>query len=210
MALIVLLAGGWEATMIRLSDATVLDLIADLHRSDEQTGGHPVLSPDRIGTARTYLEQLLLDPGDRLRQHIVTLERWYQAKFIAPLPRSWHLGVDVPRPQPAAEFRHSTPLPESLALAVTEGGVDRLPEDELARLLLNPYALLDLADLINTQLPDYWLDRVEKVGVQLARESGIDLYEDFNAVVGTKELPGGESKPALGASQEHTKTEETT
>jgi hypothetical protein len=169
--------------MIQLNDATVRDLIADLRQSDEQTGGHPILSPDQVSTARTYLEQLLLDTGDRFGQHIATLEKLYRARFVAPLPRSWRLGVDVPAPQPAAEFLHSAVLPEALALAVAEGGVDRLAVDELASLLLNPYALWDLNDLINTLLPDYWLGRMEKVGAQLASESGIDLFEGFETVV---------------------------
>ena len=61
-------------------------------------------------------------------------------------------------------FRHSAVLEERLAQGVLEGGVDRLPDGELARLLLNPYALWDLADLISTLLPDYWLDRMEEQG----------------------------------------------
>jgi hypothetical protein len=169
--------------MILRSDAPVSQWIADLHHSDEQTGGHPALPAAQVGPARTYLEQLLLDSTDRLWQHVAVLERLYGARYVAPLPRSLRLGIDVPPPQVAAEFRHSAPLAEPLAQAVAEGGVDRLPESDLARLLLNPHALWDLNDSIDTLMPDFWLQRMQEVGVQLARESGIDLYEDFEATV---------------------------
>jgi hypothetical protein len=160
------------------------DLITDLHLSDEQTEGHPALPPDRVGLARECLEQLLLDPT-RLQKHLSTLEGLYKAQFVAPSPRGWRQGNNLAPPQPAAAFRHSALLSDPLALAVMDGGVGRLPDADLAALLLNPYALWDLDDLIHSTLPDYWLDRMEEKGVQLAQESGIDLYEDFNRVVGT-------------------------
>jgi hypothetical protein len=176
--------------MLRLADTTVRDLMAALHLSDEQTDGNPVLSPDLVDTARTYLEQLLLDAGDRFPQHIAALERRYGAHFAPPLPRCWRDGMDLPAPKPPAEFPHSAVLEESLAQAVLEGGVDRLPESDLGKLLLNPLALWDLMDRINSVFSDYWLRRMEEVGVPLAREIGIDLYADFETVVGAKRPEG--------------------
>jgi alkylated DNA nucleotide flippase Atl1 len=173
--------------MTPTNETAVPDLIADLHRSDEETGGQPVLSPDRVGTARAYLEQLLLDATDRLQQHIAALEKLYRARFVAPLPRSWRQGSSLPAQPPAVGFRHAGVLEEPLAMTVLEAGVDRLPPGDLARLLLNPRALWDLTDLINTLLPDYWLDRMEEQGVQWAKDSGIDLYEGFASAVGTEE-----------------------
>jgi hypothetical protein len=177
-------AGQQEPAMNRRTDAAVPQLIADLHHSDEQTGGHPTLSAAQVGQARAYLEQLLLDLGDRFQQHIAALERLYGASYRAPLPRSLRGGENPPAPPVPSEFRHSAALAEPLARAVAEGGVDRLPESDLAQLLLNPHALWDLDDLINSLLPDYWLRRMEEVGLQLARESGIDPYEGFEAIVG--------------------------
>jgi agmatine/peptidylarginine deiminase len=182
--------------MTQPNDTTVRDLIADLFRSDEQTGGQPVLSPDRVGPARAYLEQLLLDATDRLQQHIASLEQLYRVRFVAPLPRSWRQGGSPLAQAPTPGLRHSAVLEEPLALAVLEGGVERLPAGDLARLLLNPYALWDLADLLNTLLPDYWLDRMEERGIQWARESGIDLDADFEAVVGPAVHRDAESKSA--------------
>ena len=147
-----------------------------------------MLSPDQVSTARTYLEHLLLDSVGLFEKHLATLERFYGGHFKAPLPRMCHWGIDLPRPEPAAEFRHSTLLPEALAMAVVEGGVDRLPEDELARLLLDPYALWDLFDLINSQWSDYWINRMNTVGKQLALESGLDLDASFAEDVGIQEL----------------------
>jgi hypothetical protein len=170
--------------MMQETDAPVPQLIADLYRSDEQTGGRPTLSADQVGPARAYLEQLLLDLGNRFPQHLAALERLYGASYRAPLPRSLRGGETLPAPAVPAEFRHSAALAEPLAQAVVEGGVDRLPESELARLLLNPHALWDLDDRIATAMPDYWLRRMQDVGIQLARESGIDPYEGFEAVVG--------------------------
>jgi hypothetical protein len=183
--------------MTRPDDTTVRNLIADLFRSDEQTGGQPVLAPDQVEVARDYLEQLLLDVTGRLQQHVAGLEKLYQARFIAPLPRSWRRGAAPPVQSPPAGFRHSAVLEEPLALAVLEGGVERLPASDLARLLLNPCALWDLSDLISTVLPDYWLDRMDERGVQLARDSGIDLDADFESVVGLAEEVPSMNTPSI-------------
>ena len=51
------------------------------------------VTPDRVEAARAYLEELLLDAGNRLQQHISLLETLYQARFVAPLPRSWRPGI---------------------------------------------------------------------------------------------------------------------
>jgi hypothetical protein len=182
--------------MTQSNDTTVRNLIADLFRSDKQTGGQPGLAPDQVEVARDYLEQLLLDVTDRLLQHVAGLEQLYQARFVAPLPRSWRHGAAPPVQSPPAGFRHSAVLEEPLALAVLEGGVGQLPASDLARLLLNPCALWDLSDLISTVLPDYWLDRMNERGVQLARDSGIDLDADFEAVVGSAVPPDAKSERA--------------
>jgi hypothetical protein len=140
----------------------------------------------------------LLDVTGRLQQHVAGLEKLYQARFIAPLPRSWRHGAAPPVQSPPAGFRHSAVLEEPLALAVLEDGVERLPASDLARLLLNPCALWDLSDLISTVLPDYWIDRMDERGVQLARDSGIDLDADFEAVVGSAVSPAAERELAPG------------
>jgi hypothetical protein len=169
--------------MTPVPEKTVSALIADLRLSDEETGGHPILPPDTVATARLYLQQLLLDIGPRLKKHIANLEMLYRGTFVPPLPRSWRPDLP-PGPGKSTGFRHAEVLAEPLAQTVLEGGVDRLADADVARLLLNPHALWDLWDLIHTLLPDYWIEQMEEEGVALARANGIDLYEDFAEVVG--------------------------
>jgi len=69
-------------------------------------------------------------------------------------------------------FRHHELLPEEMGLAIGERGLGVLPAAELARLALNPFALWDLADLIEESLPDYWLDRMDERGREMLDESG--------------------------------------
>jgi hypothetical protein len=60
----------------------------------------------------------------------------------------------------------------------------------LAVLLLNPYALWDLADLIDFLLPDYWLGRMEHVGRELMERHGLEI-----PIPGADEVPASEHKP---------------
>jgi hypothetical protein len=172
--------------MTRSKNSPARDLIFDLRLSDEKTGGKPVLAPEQVVPARDFLERLLLRPSE-MQQHFLLLNECYKGEFTPPLPRRLRGGMTLPLPPGAtAHFLHAEPLPEPLALAILEGGVDRLPADELARLLLNPLGLWDLADLVYTTLPDYWLDRMQERGAELAREEGIDLMEGFEEVVGSQ------------------------
>lgn len=169
--------------MTRITASPVPAFIDELHRSDSQTGGHPVLPPQQIPAAYSYLERLMLDPADQLRSHVAFLEQVYGVRFVPPLPRSWRQGTTTQTPTSPVGFPHCSVLPERVATPVLEGGVERLPQEELPRLLLNPLALWDLNDLINTLLTEYWIGRMENLGIQLAKENGIDLYEDFETVL---------------------------
>jgi hypothetical protein len=153
----------------------IRELIVAL-RLDDQSGRPLAPATADIGLLRAHLERVLVDTVLR-QQHTELLKDLYRGPFRAPCPRR-----DLPegaRPEPPAEtvFRHHRLLPEPLALAIGRHGLDALPSDELARLALNPYALWDLADLIEETLPDYWLDRMEDRGGELMRELGITLQD---------------------------------
>jgi hypothetical protein len=136
-------------------------LLTDLRLSDEATQGRPQLPDERVELARDYLSLLLTDVRAEMA-HIDLLQEFYRTKFYYPLSRRfWDEG-----PRPSCEvgtgFRHNRFLPEEKARAVAERGPGILSSDELAELLLNPFALWDLADLIDCSAPAYWLPRMEQ------------------------------------------------
>jgi hypothetical protein len=139
------------------------NLLANLHLSDEETNGSPVLPAEQLGLARAWLARVLLEP-DPWIAHIRQLEHFYQARFSTPLPRILTEWRPYIRPDTAVGFRHTQLLPESEARALAEKGPDDYPPEKLARLLLNPVALWDVSDLISTFLPDYWLPRMDELG----------------------------------------------
>jgi hypothetical protein len=149
-------------------------LLGALHHSDTQTAGRPTLPAEQVEAARNWLGRILVDSG-RLAAHIDLLRELYGATFrYRPPRRDWPGDEPAPQVEPSPQFRHNQPLPESQARVIVEQGPDSLSGTELAALLLNPYALWDLADLIDVTLPDYWLDRVEPVGQELIAEYGLD------------------------------------
>jgi hypothetical protein len=152
------------------------DLLADLRLEDDQTGGRPTLPPKHAGPARRWLTRILVD-GQALCSHIELLQTLYPGRFQPPLSRRLQ-PERGPRLREAAEatgFRHHQLLAEDRALAVAERGPEALTEDELAALLLNPYALWDLADLIDLLLPDYWQEQMAGVGEELMDRFGMEI-----------------------------------
>jgi hypothetical protein len=163
------------------------NLLADLRLADEETNGRPTLTAEQASRAREWFTRLMVD-GRSANGHIQLLQEFYQGTFAPPsLPR-WLCREGPPparRTDPNAGFRHYQLLPEEKALAVAERGPEALTDEELAVLLLNPFALWDLADLILTLLPRYWMDIFGAVGKEemerLGRElplPGIDYIPD--------------------------------
>jgi hypothetical protein len=159
-----------------LPDAAA-SLIDYLFIEDGRTRGQPLLRPEDEAFARQWLEEVLVDTLARLA-HTEELKRRYRAAFHLPLVRrEW---PETGRPAaPAADplFRHRELLPADLADAVAEKGVgaDVLPTRDLARLLLNPLALWDLADLIDYRLPLWWLEPIRQRGLKLMAETGFEM-----------------------------------
>jgi hypothetical protein len=149
-------------------------LVTNLRVSDETTKGRPQLAPANVALARDYLSLLLVEDRAEI-VHIHLLEELYGAKFSYPLSRAFWQGDPRPPMTAVPGFRHNQFLPEETARAVAERGADALSPDELAALLLNPYALWDLADLINSTFPEYWQRRLHQVGLELIERYGLNI-----------------------------------
>lgn len=157
--------------------------LADLRTADHESGGRPAVPPDRLDEAREWLAVILVDVPDGLVPHVRQLERFYRGRFRAPLPRALLAGAGPERPPPDPPFRHTGLLTAGQSTAVLGRGISALgdailfPEGEptaLARLLLNPYALFDLSDMISYRLPVAWRDRLEASGRPLAQQDDLD------------------------------------
>jgi hypothetical protein len=147
-------------------------LVANLLASDEATQGRPQLPPETLELAREYLALLLMDVRVE-KPHFKTLQEHYRAKFRYPLARCFWQGDPRPATEVAVGFRHNQFLAEQTAQAVAERGPGVLSADELAALLLNPYALWDLSDLIDELEPEFWRERMQQVGQALIDRHGL-------------------------------------
>ena len=160
------------------------DHIVNLVLDDQRTRGEGRVALDDAPWAMDRLNRVVLG-GERLRAHIALLEQLYQGKFrrFASM-RDRRSDESVLPDGPDAAFLHHAWLHEEQVLAIAECGPEALRDAKLfpegfalaaARLLLNPYALWDLSDLVNCVLPPYWLEQMEQHGEALAAELGIDL-----------------------------------
>jgi hypothetical protein len=141
-------------------------LLTSLHASDEATQGRPQLPAEQVERARDYLA-LILTAGEAELVHLDLLQEFYRTKFRYPLERCFWQGGPRPRHEPNLGFRHNQFLPAEKVRAVAERGPGVLSPDELGELLLNPYALRDLADLIDYSYPDYWPPRLEQHALEM-------------------------------------------
>jgi hypothetical protein len=152
------------------------ELVLGLFRSDQETSGRPSLAANQVESARAYLSQLLIDVRAEIA-HTRLLEQLYGAPFRSLPARQLWPGEQRPAWSPGVEprFRHNQPLPDEKARPVAEQGPSALSSAELAALLLNPYALHDLADLLDTTCPDYWLERMRAAGEELIQRYGMKI-----------------------------------
>jgi hypothetical protein len=153
-------------------------LIDYLFIEDGRTGGRPSMREEDDEYAREWLVEVLLDTLARLA-HTGELKRRYGGVFRAPRVRlEWPESGRPAEPAPDRLFRHHDLLAPEEAEAVAERGVgpDVLVADALARLLLNPYALWDLADLIDATLPAWWDDPMRQRGERLLEEAELESF----------------------------------
>jgi hypothetical protein len=131
------------------------DLIQQLHQASA-TGGSAIVPADRRAESIAWLTRALLD-FESLKRHIDLLSSLHSEPFRVPQPRrdSW-IGARPEPPQKTA-FRFSQPLPDELVVRIMDDGVACLDATQLGELLLNPYALYDLHDVLDDTLPAAWL-----------------------------------------------------
>jgi len=166
--------------------ADVEQMLGELRRDDglaDRSNGIAGANPD---SARRWLERILVDPFARAA-HTDWLRDAYAAQFLPSSPRRLLHGTEPRRAEPDSRFPHRDLLPSSIIEAVLQTGVAALDGPAVSRLLLNPYALWDLSDLIWDRLPDHWLPAMDKVGNDLIREYDMDIP-----------LPGSEATPLNG------------
>jgi hypothetical protein len=162
------------STLIDKLPGPVREMLTDLWLSDEQTQGHPVLPPERVDLARGWLFRALLE-ADPLQGHLALLSRLYKGRFLQPIPRLLAHGERWAEPDEARGFRHDQPLAPEESQILVENGPDAYPPERLAFLLLNPVALWDVSDLIDSLLPAYWRPRVNRLGEELIAKHGLDF-----------------------------------
>jgi hypothetical protein len=147
------------------------ELVDYLYIEDERTNGAPALSGERLGLALDWLVRVVFYRTDRLA-HVEELQRCYSRSRRSAQSSS-------PR---GTIFRHHELLPESKVLTLAENGPSALPGDELARLLLNPFRLLDLSDLVAALAPSPWLDLLEKQAREaIGEEEARELFHDYQS-----------------------------
>jgi hypothetical protein len=132
-----------------------IELIQQLHQV-AASGGAAQVAAERREVAVTWLTQALLD-FESLKRHIDLLSSLHDEPFRVPQPRrdSW---IDTrAEPPPQTAFRFSQPLADELVVRIMDDGIGCLDATQLAELLLNPYALYDLHDVIDDTLPATWL-----------------------------------------------------
>jgi hypothetical protein len=149
------------------------NLLTNLRLSDEETNGCPALPADQVERGRAWLARILIE-SEPWVAHTKLLEKLYRARFRIPLPRVWTEGQRFVAADAARGFRHNQLLPEEEARTLAERGPGEYPPDKLARLLLNPLALWDVSDLINSLQPAYWLPRMEELGREYMERHGLD------------------------------------
>ena len=158
---------------------TIPDWLAGLFTADHETGGCPSVPQDHLDEAREWLAAILVDVPDGLVPHIRQLELFYQGTFRAPLSRCLMSAPDLEWPPPDPRFRQTNCLNAEQLAALSAEGLPALgnaklfPEGEpaeLARLLLNPYALFDLSDWITYSVSPAWQHRMEVSGRRLVTQ----------------------------------------
>jgi hypothetical protein len=132
--------------------------IRELFEADHAAGA--AVTSEKLESARTWLRRILVD-FEALDQHIVLLQQLYGASFHYPRPRRDQWDMDHPIDPPTTSgFTHVDRLPDNEVAIILDNGIDGLNNKALGSLLLNPYALFDLFDVIDDVQPEYWLDAI--------------------------------------------------
>ena len=155
-------------------------LVRAVFASDQATNGQPVL-PQESEPRRKLLDwtrRILVDYPS-LDEHIRFLQELYQSPFCYARSRGDRsAGMSEKQPDDN-RFRYTDCLADETIVAVADQGLDGFanPDTEIARLLMNPYALFDLHDALNELYPEAWYGVMHEVGRELVmRETGTEHF----------------------------------
>jgi hypothetical protein len=174
----------------------IQDLLINLIIRDRQTG-QPSLPPEDDAAARRWLIEVLLNVEAR-KAHLEKLKAGYGGKFRFPRPHWERPYGERLVPDPASGFQWFDLLPEDKLRQLLDHGPSAgvLDPAELARLLLNPFGLWDLAERIDAEWPEWWLREMDARGKAWLKEQGIRLRLPGLETGGTPAFPTG--GPAFG------------
>jgi hypothetical protein len=148
-------------------------VVINLHISDQQSHGLPELRGEEARLARDWLVEMLPD-WEKLSEHLALLAQLYEQVF-----RATRQGPSPGETQAPGNptFRHCELLSEEQLTAIGQRGpvAEVLSDAELARLLLNPFALYDLSEWICTTIPDWWVEPLAEVGQELVARHDLVL-----------------------------------
>jgi hypothetical protein len=202
----------------------VAELVNNLWIADQDPASEPLQTPEQFQLAGNWLGRVLLDT-QALLGHIRLLERHYGERFpFVPAPGGpwpeqfsllpshlldpawpgWWQGAAAEQSS-ANAFSPMQPFSWEQALAVARNGPEELTRQELAALLLSPIVLCDLAERISTDLPSYWLPRMDEIGQEL-----MQLYRRETAHSHPRpptEEKSGEDTHIASATEEDTKVQ---
>lgn len=137
-------------------------LVRSLHGAEPSR--RPGLAAGDRAEAVSWLRRTIVD-FDAMEGHLALLSDLYAEPISLGGPGRPSEGLTHPfEPGPASRFRLMEPLADDRVVAVADIGVEALSNDELARLLLNPGAMIDLARVINELSPEPWQDAWQEAG----------------------------------------------
>lgn len=137
--------------MVLWNDPEVISVLDGVVRSDRDSNGHPSFDVSKRGLLERRLESAIVNPKI-MNEHVRFL--------VGSLDR----------------FRHVDLLAEEEEKQVLAGGLGALSESSLARFCINPIGLYGFRDAVEHELPDFWIEVIEKDGVAMLKTLSFDRH----------------------------------
>jgi hypothetical protein len=135
-------------------------------------GDNPTVPESERESAIGWLRCVLVD-FTALNKHVALLQQLYgNPPFCFPSPRR-DGGYRRAAAPPALGFRFTAVWPQERIEPILDGGPGVLKNQELGELILNPYALADLHDVISELAPETWLPTIHEVCRQMTQLEGV-------------------------------------
>ena len=152
-------------------------VLETIYKSDQS--GTDMIPFEERGAARNWLRELIVNYA-YLERHIAFLQGLYGELFEYDRPdRFDESAYHLPLQGATSRFKHREPLADERIVAVCDDGTDALSDAEVARLLLNPVALLDLYRVIDELSPEAWREAFHEAGkATIALEAEVKREDD--------------------------------